>query len=295
MGPGRALGIRVTTVLRGCLRRVALSLALVAAAAAGFFGTSSASAAGTFTILDTLGAATPTTSFSVFGSGGTGISPSQNLGPQFTLGQDTLVTEIGAFINMHNDLALPPLIQIRPAVNGLPGASVVGTFVMSNDGDPFTVSYESATPNLMLEAGTYFALFAPQGTDEGTLLGSASVPFNYLAGLTDLGFLDPTSGSSGVFGGFGAVRIAGKTATAHDQLTDLLAVVDGELLGPGTSFHDKLVDALAYADADMTTAACDTLRAFIAQVKAQTGKSLTSERANALIADALSIKDLLGC
>jgi hypothetical protein len=261
-------------------------IAAALATSAGFVGTPSASAAGTFTIVDSLGAATPTTTFSVFGSSGLSVLPGQIVGPEFTLSKDTVVTEIGAFIDMRSQ---PAQLQIWAAQStGLTGP--LATFPLSNDGDFFTVSYESANPHLVLQSGTYFAFFAPQAGDDGFLLGSASIPFNYVAGFTTIGVL-----GGDVFDTQAAVRILGEPATAHDLLVSLLAKVDAESLGPGTSLHSELVAALAQADAGKTIAACNTMNAFVNAVKAQSGTSLTLEQANGLIVDAQNIEELLGC
>ena len=170
------------------------------------------------TIVDSLGVATPTTTFEAPGSSGVGVAPTQLIGPQFTLAQDTVITEIGAFLN-HNCLpnpcpgAAPFAVQIRPATGGTPDPSIVlATFVLSNDGDPLIVSYESVAPNLTLPSGNYFALFVPQDAVDGSLIGGASSPFNYQAELVTLGFLDPSSGTTGVTDSFAAVRVLGHPA-----------------------------------------------------------------------------------
>ena len=80
---------------------------------------------------------------------------------------------------------------------------------------------------------------------------------------------------------------------AEGQLGDLLASVDG--VGPGKSLAAKVgnaQDALARGD---TEAACNILGAFINEVEAQSGKSLTSGTAAQLIADATRIRAVLGC
>jgi probable HAF family extracellular repeat protein len=66
-------------------------------------------------------------------------------------------------------------------------------------------------------------------------------------------------------------------------------------LGPGTSLAAKIAqaqDALALGN---TRATCGALQAFINEVEAQTGKSLTPEQANGLIAKAQEIESLIGC
>jgi hypothetical protein len=64
----------------------------------------------------------------------------------------------------------------------------------SHDDDPLVISYESVAPNWTLGPGSYFAMFAPQGSDGELLLGSASDPFNYQAGSITLGIFDPSTG-----------------------------------------------------------------------------------------------------
>lgn len=177
-----------------------------------FQGVISVSANNTITIVDTLGTATPTTQFSLFGSGGQTIYSAQSLGPEFTLTESTTITEIGGFVNSQS-LNLPFTVEIRPSLNDGPDPNtVLATYTLSHDNDPFVVSYESATMNLILGAGTYFALFASQGDDGGYLLASASDPFAYQSGLVRMGVLDPTTGFVyPTAEQFGAVRILGFT------------------------------------------------------------------------------------
>jgi hypothetical protein len=168
------------------------------------------------TVVDTLGAATPATRFSSFGSGGTTISSFQLPGPAFTLTQPAVINQIGGFVdNCKQIINFVPLcpqtspltVQIRPSNNGVPDLStVLATFVLSHDNDPLNISFESVDVNLLLPAGNYFALFAPQGQDVGFVLGSASNPFLYTAGLTLTGY---TQGDNSAFAGplFEAVRI----------------------------------------------------------------------------------------
>jgi hypothetical protein len=174
-------------------------------------------------IVDTLGAATPDTTFSGEGAGGQGIDASQLVGPRFTLTEETVITEIGGFVNNCRSIVggvpqcpgtLPFTVQIRPSTgSGVPHLSrVLATMVLSHDDDPLVFSYESASTDLILKQGTYFALFAPQQDDAGTLLSAAQIPFSYQAGSTTLGFLFPTI--HGRFTAFsadlmGAVRILG--------------------------------------------------------------------------------------
>ena len=165
-------------------------------------------------VFNSLGTAAPDTQFSYWGSGGLSILKSQFVGPEFTLTETTTLIEIGAFVNttLSSRAVLtdpqPFLVQIRPAVNGLPDAThVLASYTLSDDGAQLIVSYESVLIELTLEPGSYFALFAPQGSGQGYLLGQASDPFNYLAGSVNMGDLDPTTGNASASQQYGAVRI----------------------------------------------------------------------------------------
>lgn len=175
--------------------------------------------ADTVTIIDSLGDATPHTHFQTSGAGGQGITTDQFVGPEFTLTEPTVLTEIGAFVNNCKSIisgrplcpnTLPFTVQIRPSINGVPDTStVLATFILSHNRSPVIISYESVTINFALEAGTYFALFAPQDDDAGFLLDIASTPFNYQAESITLGFLIPSTGISFASQLSGAVRILG--------------------------------------------------------------------------------------
>ena len=186
---------------------VLLVLVLAVAPAIAHNGRSLSAAMATTTIVDTLGAATPATRFSVFGTSGQAILESQFVGPEFTVTELTRITEIGGFVNNCGGFvggvpqcpSHPPfIVQIRAAKNGVPdSSSIIASFVLSDDGDVFLVSYESVHPDLLLMPGTYYALFATPRTDAGGfLLGQASSPFQFLSGSTKTGFLDVTTGNA---------------------------------------------------------------------------------------------------
>jgi hypothetical protein len=204
----------------------------------------------TISILNSLTAATPSTQFSTSGSAGTSILPTQFVGPKFTLTQPTTITEIGAFVNNCISIiggvplcpnTLPLTVQIRPAISlGVPNASVMlASFVLSHDNDPLTISYESAATNLLLQPGSYFALFAPQGADQGFLLASATVPFSYGAGLIEMGALNPLTSNANVSQQFGAVRILGETSVLIDGCDS--GVPNAEVPG-GLTISDLVAD-----------------------------------------------------
>jgi hypothetical protein len=159
-------------------------------------------------IVDTLGAATPSTQFSVFGTGGcvNAIESIQFVGPEFTLAQPTVITEIGGFFVNCGFLSGVPqcpeiaqfAVQIRPSTNGVPDLSIIlASYPLSKNDDVFVATYQSVAINLPLEAGTYFALFAPLQDDmAGYVVGNATDPFLYQAGIIPWGALNPSTGRS---------------------------------------------------------------------------------------------------
>jgi hypothetical protein len=182
------------------------------------------------TVVDTLGAATPASSFDFGGAGGAGISAVQNVGPRFVLEQPTVISEIGAFVNNCASIVggvpqcpdtAPFVVRVLPATpGGLPDMqNVLATFVLSHDDDPLTYAYESVAPELLLEPGTYFALFGAENEDAGALLANAP---GYEAGLTQMGLWVAWWPEPAVVEYQGAVRILGRPAlpTSKDQCKD---------------------------------------------------------------------------
>ncbi len=175
-----------------------------------FFGTQAHAAADP--IIDTLGGATPTTQFSILGHGGVAIRSTQFVGPQFSLTQPTVLTEIGGFLNNATGSG-PFTVRIYRSKDGLPDPhALVTTLPLSHDKDPLIVSYESVATHVVIGPGTYFALFAPQDGDggEGDLLAAARTPFDFRAGPTTLACLGTSCSSQTVFEGFAALRILGE-------------------------------------------------------------------------------------
>ena len=193
-----------------------ISVALVFA-----LGASAAPASGDpLTLVDTLGTATPTTTFDVFGTDAWAIFAEQKVGPRFVLTQPTVITEIGGILNNCKGIflglpqcpdAAPLVVHIVPlSVDGLPDVqNVLATFVLSHDNEPLTSSYESVNPNLQLAAGTYFALFGAQNEDVGHLLANAP---GYASGVTTMGLWVAWWPAPEVQDLQGAVRILGRLA-----------------------------------------------------------------------------------
>jgi hypothetical protein len=180
------------------------------------------------TLLDTLGSATPTTVFSVFGTGGLALGDGELVGPRFDITRPTVVTQVGAFVNNCRTIVagvpdcantLPLVVQLRPSVAGAPDPSTsLGSFTLSHDDDPLRVSFETASIRLLLAPGSYFALFGAQGSDAGFLLTAALDPFSYSADSTDVGFMS-ASGAVSVSPLLASARILGEPAPVPEPAT----------------------------------------------------------------------------
>jgi DNA-binding beta-propeller fold protein YncE len=123
----------------------------------------------------------------------------------------------------------------------------------------------------------------------------------------------------GQFGGFGTGpgQFDGPVGTAVDPRTGEVYVVDllndrvekfggvAALLqnlgsavtgtGSGTSLSAKVTAIAGYVAVNDTTDACGALRAFVAEVRAQSGKKIPAPQAASDIAQALEIETALGC
>ncbi len=82
---------------------------------------------------------------------------------------------------------------------------------------------------------------------------------------------------------------------ASEQLTDLIAYVDGDHARAGGKPAQQAANALASVNNGETQVACNQLQAFLNKVKAQTGKKLTSGQADYLTTTANRIRAVLGC
>jgi hypothetical protein len=106
---------------------------------------------------------------------GFGIEPEVWIGPRFTLREQTRLTEIGVFVTHFGPL---PVVSILPQINGVPDISTtLATLTLSNNFPTGTMAFESVSPNLLLGAGTYYAIFKPQGAEfDGILLSNIQDP-----------------------------------------------------------------------------------------------------------------------
>lgn len=80
---------------------------------------------------------------------------------------------------------------------------------------------------------------------------------------------------------------------ASEQLADMLDAV--EAIGPGESFTEKVSKAQEALATGNVAGTCQSLKAFVNQVNAQSGKKIDVSAASALVADAARIRAVLGC
>ena len=287
---------RVTARLRGIVG--ALILLVVVATWTTMASASTSSA----TLVDTLGEASPTDTFSVFGSGGASIAADILAGPKFDLERPIVITEIGGFVNNCAAIFMgvplcpetsPFVVRVvQPSADGSPdNEAPLAVLTLSHDDDPLRNSYEFVQPDLLLGTGTYFALFGAQNEDSGWLMAGAG---SYQAGAAPLGFWQP--GWAYVVSYPGAVRVLGRPATPLELLADLTASVDALALGRlGSSLHDKLVTVERMLEANKSRQACAALESFTNQVEAQTDKGLTIEQAAELERKGADLAAAIGC
>lgn len=141
--------------------------------------------------------------------------------------------------------------------------------------------------------------------------GPDGAAVTYAVGVTDDGAVrsvacDPASGSPFAIGtttvtctaidddgAAGAASFLVTVRGAGDQLADLLVAVAG--VGPGNSLAAKIGTAVGHLPDRALPLTCEPLRAFVKEVRAQSGKRIPAEVALALIEDATRIRAVLGC
>lgn len=191
--------------------------------------------------------------------------------------------------------------QAEPGVGdtiSLPGSGSITldeSATLVTDSDLALGTHADITTNATSPAGAVVNYTAPSATDEDLSTVSVSCV--------------PTSGSTFAIGDTTVTCTATDTdgdsnspvqttfnvhvKGAAEQLTDLQNAVTG--VGPGTSLKDKVTSIQTSLAAGQTSTACGTLAAFVNEVKAQTGKSISTATAATLIATAQGIEAVIPC
>jgi hypothetical protein len=170
-------------------------------------------------LVDTLAGAQPT---DVFGFGpagsaqeGHGIGYDNQLAFAISLTRPMVITEIGGFVNcsIFGGCSVPAFsVDVRASVGGVPSGGVLGSFGLTDDGDPETTSFETASPRLLLSPGAYFVLFhiRDAGPSAGYLLANVYPDFCCIDPSYHAGFPPGFGGfDAGVYTAFEDARVGG--------------------------------------------------------------------------------------
>ena len=186
-------------------------------------------------------------------------------------------------------------IAIRTVADGRPTATVLGETVLASNSAPLSLLI-TFPERIAVVAGTQYAIVVdyegapPPGPDQARGSWAGAVDDVYPRGSLFFSFSDGVTW----FGetGFDVHFRTYVTGTA-DLLADLGDAVEG--VGPGTSLRDKMTDAQSALASNEAGETCQILRSFINEVKAQSGKSITSDSAASLINDPNRIRIILAC
>jgi hypothetical protein len=157
---------------------------------------------------------------------------------------------------------------------------------MSSDAScPFTQGSDLNSTDAMLGP------LADNGGDTDTQAPSAFSPAIDRIPVADCSTAADQRGVSRPQGG--ACDVGAVEASTIEQLQSLRDLVAGT--GPGASLATKIASALASLAGADTTGACNTLRALLNEVRAQTGKKLSAAEAAAITAAVQRMRSALGC
>ena len=209
------------------------------------------------------------------------------------------------------------MVELAP----LPGYAASEAFLVNNRGDVVGISRNNPTD----VHATMWRLPAPGDLTPPTLLlpetivvdatGPAGATVTFVVSASDAVDPNPVVICSRLSGSVFPLLVTTVSCTATDaagnsvrgmfnvvvkdapqQLADTITLITGyNLLRLGTSLPDKLQIASDFAAAGQVSAACDTLAAFLNQVRAQTGKGLTVDQATELTTRAIRIQHVIGC
>ena len=177
-----------------------------------------------------------------------------------------------------------------------PDSIDIGAYQSSiTDSDLHIDSHAPVTVNATSPAGAVVTYVVPAATDHDDpapppVSCSPAPGASFRIGRTTVicSATDPDDSNSPQSTDF-TVTVLGAPA----QLAQLARAVKG--VGPGTSLADKVAQARSYLASGHVAGACSTLRAFVNEVKAQSGITIPSVTARKLIADAQRIQAVLAC
>lgn len=163
----------------------------------------------------------------------------------------------------------------------------------------FTVHVNTA-PQLQLPAGLTVDATSPDGavvTYAATATDDAGTPALTCRPAAGATFpIGTTTVRCAAVDGHGATTTGTFDVTvrgAREQLADLVVAVAG--VGPGRSLAAKIRAAVAWLPDRALPLVCEPLRAFVNEVRAQSGRGMPADLAAEFIADATRIRAVLAC
>ncbi len=174
-------------------------------------------------------------------------------------------------------------------------ASCVATVTVVDTTPPTIACPVSQTVNATSLSGAVVLFGLPIASDNCSI---ASVTCSPVSGSTfAIGTTTVTCIATDGSGNTSTCSFTVKVKNAAEQAGDLTALVQNMPLESGiqASLAGKLQNALTSITDGKQTAACGTLKAFLNEVNAQSGKKLTPAQASQLTDAATRIKSLLGC
>jgi uncharacterized delta-60 repeat protein len=191
------------------------------------------------------------------------------------------------------------------------GYDIANAVAIENDGRIVVAGFTgNSNFNPTAAVDVALARYNANGTPDGYFGGPGTVTsdFGGIERATSLGLFNNRIYAAGykiLFREFTAtdkyfglgVAYVGGPPPADEQLDSLTEDLGDLPIPPATksSLNGKLQKALAALDAGDTNKACNQLRAFVNEVKAQAGKKLTLAQAAKLVADAAAILSAIGC
>lgn len=218
------------------------------------------------------------------------LDPSISLASTFTPTVSGRASTVSAWLWNLDSTAASVTAEIRTAnADGSPTTSVLGSATITVPNPDAGILPDSATfpAGPLLTAGTTYTLVLTSEDNVSWVFSDAGRP-SWWFGIS----CDQCSSQWHSACCAQAFTLS-VTDSAAALLSDLYDAVHG--IGPGSSLADKVAaiqSSVATAD---TADACDGLRAFVSEVRAQAGKNVPSATAFSLIADAQQIQTTLGC
>jgi X-Pro dipeptidyl-peptidase len=180
---------------------------------------------------------------------------------------------------------------VLPVVGGYLAALHSGAFAPDTVAPTLTLPASPITVDATSPAGadvTYTATVTDNEDPNPTIACTPATGSTFPIGDTTVNCTG-TDASGNVATGSFVVHVRG----ASEQLGNLLTDVTGK--GPGSSLASKVKAIKAKVDSGKPTTACNQLAAFVAEVNDETGASISSSDAAALLAEAARIGAVLGC